>query len=86
MSPMTRLEMAIRAAIYHLKSGPITCSNLGAQMWGNGYKKPQSFARPAGKLLREMERRGMVHSYFDDFHRHFMWRLKIGYEKGLRES
>ncbi len=75
---MTKTEEAIRAAVVHLKKGPRTCSELGSMLWGNGYKKPQSYARPAGKLLHKMERDGLVYSYFDKFHQHFMWKLRPG--------
>jgi hypothetical protein len=72
---MTKTEMAVNAALYHLKIGPMTCSNLGVQLWGNGHRKPQSYARPAGKLLRHMQYLGLVRTYFDKFHQHFVWAL-----------
>lgn len=62
----------MRAAVEHLERGPMTCSNLGSLLWGK-FRKPQAYARPAGRVLRALERLGYVRTYFDDFNRHFMW-------------
>ena len=72
---MTKQEMAIRAAIYYLKNGSMTCTNLGVQLWGKHYRNPQSYARPAGKLLHIMKRMGLVETFYDKSDEHFHWRL-----------
>lgn len=78
---MTRTEMAINAAIYHLKAGPSSCSNLGIHLWGksDSNRKPQAFARPAGKLLHAMKQKGMVETYFDATQGRSMWRLRAAW-------
>lgn len=40
--------------------GPCRCAYLGMQAWQKNGRKPQSYARPAGKVLRRMERKGWV--------------------------
>lgn len=40
-----------------------TASTIGAHLWGKRSRAPQSFARPAGKLLRLLERQGKVEWY-----------------------
>ncbi len=71
---MTKMEMAVNAALYHLKQGPMTCSQLGSMLWGRPSRKPSAFARPAGKLLHHMKRAGLVTQYFDGKH-FFLWKL-----------
>lgn len=78
---MTKTEMAISAAMYHLKSGSMTCSTLGALLWGKKHRNPQSYARPAGKLLHLMKRKGIVNTYFDRFYNKFMWKLVAGWHR-----
>jgi len=40
--------------------GPQTASFIGDQLWGRKGRKPQAFARPAGKLLQLLESQGLV--------------------------
>lgn len=62
---MTMLEMAENAAMEHLSRGPMTCANLGWLLWG-ARKGRQTwncscpFARPAGRVLRGLAKRGLV--------------------------
>lgn len=71
---MTKTEMAINAAMYHLKCGPMTCTQLGSMLWGKGHRKHQVYARPGGRLLHQMKRQGLVEQYFDGKH-FFLWKL-----------
>lgn len=79
---MTTRTMSARAAAYLLRGGPMTCSGVGAQLWGRQHRKPQAYARPAGKLLRFMARMGVVEQKFDGSH-FFEWHLLPGWEKKL---
>lgn len=80
----TRQFMAMRAAAYHLKGVPMTASNLGEMLWGRQARMPQHYARPAGKLLQEMKRIGVVTDSFDKYHH--LWKLRIGWEKKLESE
>lgn len=42
------------------KRGPMTASNLGAELWGTASRKPQAYARPAGRLLKRLRDAGLV--------------------------
>lgn len=46
-----------------------TCAMFGSEMWPakTHYRNPQSFCRPAGKLLQQLKRKGLVEeaSYSD---------------------
>jgi hypothetical protein len=70
------------AVLKYLKEHPNqTCSSLGASLWRHGYqggRKPQAYARPAGKVLRRLERLGLV-LYKYRKHGSFLWCLT---EKG----
>ena len=71
---MTKTEMAIRATIYHLKQGPMTCTAVGAALWGKPHRKWQAYARPGGRFLHRMKRAGLVVQYYDGKH-FFLWKL-----------
>jgi hypothetical protein len=71
---MTKIDETILKAIEQLQKSPKTCSNLGVMLWGKAHRKPQSYARPAGRLLHEMKRRGLVVQYYDGRH-FFLWKL-----------
>lgn len=66
-------ENRLLALAYLKKHGPSTCSNLGDYLYNRYHKKPQSFARPAGKLLQRLKRDGLVRCHFDGDH--FLWSL-----------
>lgn len=82
---MTKTEMAIRAAIYHLKIGPRTCTQIGSALWGKPYRKWQSYARPGGRILHLMQRRGLVKQYYDGKH-FFLWKLTPDWESKLAQQ
>lgn len=42
------------------KEGPLTCSQIGEALWGKHRKRAESYARPAGRIVRRMERRELV--------------------------
>jgi hypothetical protein len=46
----------------------ISASNLGAALWGNEVRKPQSYALPAGRLLGRMQQQGLVQKEYTDTH------------------
>lgn len=81
--PVTKTEMAVKAAIYHLKQGPMTCTQVGSALWGKSYRKWQAYARPGGKLLHHMKRLGIVETYYDGRH-FFLWKLKAGWERKVK--
>ena len=39
---------------------PISCAVLGDRLWGRCARQPQHWCRPAGRVLRRMERAGLV--------------------------
>lgn len=39
---------------------PFTCAELGLALWGEPFVKPQSYARPAGRVLKCLLRAGLV--------------------------
>ena len=80
---MTSMEMAVKATIYHLKQGPMTCTQVGAALWGRAGRKHQAYARPGGRLLHHMKRLGIVDTYFDGKH-FFLWKLKAGWEQKVK--
>lgn len=67
---MTEIE---QAALRWIGSGPRTCSELGSLLWGRMSRTPQSYARPAGRLLYRLLRRGLVVRYYRE--PHFVWAL-----------
>lgn len=69
------IDENVKKAIRFLRLRDMTCSNLGVSMWGNGMRMPQSYARPAGKLLHRMKREGLVEQYYSKFDQHFLWKL-----------
>jgi hypothetical protein len=62
-----------KRAIAVLDRGDTTASNLGLTLWGNGTRKPQSYALPAGRLLKQLKVRGLVECYPTPTHT--MWKL-----------
>jgi hypothetical protein len=70
----TTAELEERVLVYLRQHGPQTCSNLGAALWGNNHRKPQSFARPAGKILHKLLRAGLVRKIHDPYH--ILWQAK----------
>ncbi len=66
-------------ACYEIRRGFNTCSLLGEQLWSKKphVRKPQHYARPAGKLLAQMHRSGLVvHREWVEGQRHGQeWRL-----------
>ncbi len=71
---MTMTEMAVNSVLYHLKQGPMTCTQVGAMLWGREGRKWQAYARPGGKILHHMKRLGLVTQYYDGRH-FFLWKL-----------
>ena len=41
----------------------LTCTELGEEMWGTRYRVQQAYARPAGKVLHGLKRRGLVDKF-----------------------
>lgn len=41
---------------------PQRASELGTQLWGKGHRKPQSYARPAGRVLARLSGMGYARS------------------------
>lgn len=66
-------------ALRNLKRFPdgMTCSMLGSVMWDDGSvlgcRDPQSYARPAGKLLQRVWKANLVYNYHDGYRR--LWYL-----------
>lgn len=58
---MTEIETRVLSL---LKKGPRTCTEVGSELWGTEYRKPQSYARPAGKVLARLVKAGHVKSEF----------------------
>lgn len=59
------LEMAENAAMEHLYRGPLTCAVLGGLLWYGKHPGAYGncscpFARPAGRVLRGLQKRGLV--------------------------
>ena len=48
-----------------LSRGPATCATIGEQLWGTAWSSPQSYCRPAGKVLRRLAGRGLVRRIAD---------------------
>lgn len=82
---VTQTEVAVNAAMYHLKLGPMTCTQLGAALWGKPYRKWQAYARPGGRLLHHMKRKGLVEQYYDGRH-FFLWKLTPAALKMIRPT
>ncbi len=53
------LTEAERRFLEYLKLGPATCATIGDALWGKHGRKPQVYARAAGKVLRELYYRGL---------------------------
>lgn len=66
MKRLKHTEDRIRALLVERKrkgKPAMSCSEIGAHLWGTSTspaRKPQSYARPAGKLLHILERQGKV--------------------------
>lgn len=43
-----------------LLARPMTCTELGEALWGQMWRNPQSYARPAGKIIRRLIAAGLV--------------------------
>ena len=41
-------------------NGEMTASQLGSLIWGREARNPQSYARPAGRVLARMQKQGLV--------------------------
>lgn len=53
-------ERQLQALRILAKSGPWSPGHLGARLWSTGERQPQHYARPAGRLLWQLERQGLV--------------------------
>lgn len=54
---------------------PRTCTEVGEQVFENPHLRTrQAFARPAGKVIRSLERLEMVCAKYNEFHKKLMWR------------
>lgn len=65
LNVLIRRALRNRAVAILWNHGPMRCSDLGWQLWGDTTAFPDrggrnKFSRPAGKLLRELERDGRV--------------------------
>jgi hypothetical protein len=63
MMELSKIEKRVLAAIQ--KWGSMTASMLGEELWGTGTRHCQHYARPAGKVLSQMKKKGLVQ---DSFH------------------
>lgn len=55
-------------------SAPKSCTEVGEEVFDNPYRRTrQAFARPTGKILRQLERMGLVTFIFDKFKNKFVW-------------
>jgi hypothetical protein len=67
--PVSETEMVILA---HLrKRGPMTCTEIGEELWG-GKRKRQTYARPAGRALHRLKRKGLVRETIFRGHHHWI--------------
>lgn len=57
---MTKADAAMLALL--TRDSPQRASELGAQLWGTAYRKPQSYARPAGRILARLSAMGYARS------------------------
>lgn len=54
---------------------PRTCTEVGETVFENPcFRTRQAFARPAGKVIRGLERLGLVCMEFDKFREHIVWK------------
>jgi hypothetical protein len=79
MKRLKHTEDRVRALLVERKRkgmGGLSCSEIGARIWGMRLgapiRKPQSYARSAGKLLRILERQGKVRRV-QEFGRTDLW-------------
>lgn len=56
--PLTAKD--IEAIEYLIQHPGSSTSDVGAHLWSSKYKKPQSFARPAGRLLHALAHNSYV--------------------------
>jgi len=71
---MTAIE---KACLELLAKGPLPTGTVGSELWQqrDRHRMPQHYARPAGKLLRRLERRGLV--TWGENYRHWVWKLTV---------
>jgi hypothetical protein len=46
----------------------MSAANLGSELWGNRFRKPQSYCLPAGRVLHGLLRDGLAHKEYTDTH------------------
>jgi len=73
---MSDIEQQVLALLTH---GPKTCTEVGSELWGTEYRNPQSYARPAGKVLRRLAEAGKVQAVLENRR----WVYKRCQQKGL---
>lgn len=54
------LSKAQRSVLLVLDDQPSGPGYIGNMVWGNGYRKPQSYARTAGKVLNALRAKGLA--------------------------
>jgi len=61
-TPVHTRDMVDVKILAMLSRRPMKAADVGCELWGalHPYRKPQHFARPAGRFLRSLERRGLV--------------------------
>ena len=64
LEPLQILTDAQEGMLRLVAECPETASNLGARLWGTKFRKPQSYARPAGKLLHYLRRLNLAMFYY----------------------
>jgi hypothetical protein len=47
-------------AMQLLRERELTCAELGAMIWGSPARNSQAYARPAGAMLKRLEKFGLV--------------------------
>lgn len=47
-------------ALAILARGHKSCANLGSELWGTKWRKPQAYCRPAGKMVKRLICAGLI--------------------------
>lgn len=77
---MNRLTEVQERMLRQVALRPKSASNLGAALWpvtkgGATNRKPQSFARPAGKVLKQLENLLLVTQFYCSDDPRSLWKL-----------
>lgn len=58
---MTDIEQRVMEL---LKERPCSCTEIGEHLWCRGRKARQSYARPAGKIIKRLIEAGIVREHY----------------------